>query len=250
MTNDSGAQVVSGIVYVATNRLNGKRYVGQTFQRRNLDSDVLLASRRRRHERQSRTTKRYPFHCALGSVGFGNFIWEVVACSRDTNYISELETTLIREWNTLAGNNGYNGAEIGISNLFSVETRKKMAESALARWRNMSEMDRQQLTTNQTVARESIPGVKERQRRDVLVLHSSAVIAKRSIGIKKALNSYGYRNYKAKETKERWASMKPDVRVRIIAAMRAGRWARYRAPHANQLSFEQALIDATGPVSA
>jgi len=64
---------MASIVYMATNRLNGKRYVGATCKG--------LLARRKEHEygpKAKRTTCRY-FHAAIGKYGAENFDWSVLA---------------------------------------------------------------------------------------------------------------------------------------------------------------------------
>ena len=60
-----------GIIYKATNNINGKVYVGQTI--------FSLDNRRKEHIRLSKANfPRYLFHRALKKYGEENFSWDIL----------------------------------------------------------------------------------------------------------------------------------------------------------------------------
>lgn len=95
------------VVYLATNRLNGKRYVGVTGNG--------LAFRRRQHEQapnNKRTTCRY-FHAAMKKYGPEAFDWVVLAsCGTFEDGLREeirLITEIKPEYNLTIGGQGSKG---------------------------------------------------------------------------------------------------------------------------------------------
>ncbi|MBR5896524.1 MAG: GIY-YIG nuclease family protein [Lachnospiraceae bacterium] len=61
---------MKGIIYKATNRQDGKIYIGQTIQ--------TLEKRIRSHVRDAKKHPEYPFYRALNEVGAEGFDWEVI----------------------------------------------------------------------------------------------------------------------------------------------------------------------------
>jgi group I intron endonuclease len=58
------------LVYQATNRINGKCYIGVTTR--------LLAKRRAQHHVFANRGSRSPFHQAIRKYGKENFAWEII----------------------------------------------------------------------------------------------------------------------------------------------------------------------------
>jgi len=96
-----------GIIYIATNRTNGKQYVGQTVRK--------LARRRTSHECAARhPTGQQVFHRAIAKHGANAFDWEVL-CEAEATELDELEVLAI-EMNSTLVPNGYNVGIGGGSN--------------------------------------------------------------------------------------------------------------------------------------
>lgn len=103
----------TGVIYVVTNVLNGKQYVGQTTQK--------FESRKQKHLFAARTPqhpdKSY-LHHAIAKYGEQNFQWEVL-CEADAAHLDELEELTIEVNDTLrpggynvrAGNSGKTGVK-------------------------------------------------------------------------------------------------------------------------------------------
>ena len=87
---------MNNIIYVATNQLTGKKYVGQTI--------TTLEARAARHLFEANSGSTTKFHQALRQHGFENFIWEEVPCFLGD--LKESENYLIDQYNTING--GYN----------------------------------------------------------------------------------------------------------------------------------------------
>ena len=80
------------IIYVATNKVNGKQYVGQTIN--------MLEKRRVNHLFDSRNGSMYYFHKAIRKYGEDNFVWETVANAGIMCNLNMLEQIYIKLLNT------------------------------------------------------------------------------------------------------------------------------------------------------
>lgn len=87
------------IVYSATNKISGKKYIGITKQ--------SLSNRKKGHRHQVRKNKRHPFYDAWRSYGEEVFDWMVLYESESILDVAEKEKTYIEEYDTIAPN-GYN----------------------------------------------------------------------------------------------------------------------------------------------
>jgi group I intron endonuclease len=108
------------IIYKATNKINGKAYIGYT-KHWPLRKDV--------HESRSRSLKGEYFHNALAKHGTDNFIWEILL----TEATLQDEINLIEEhgtyWETGQGYNLTKGGEGKVGYKTSAETKRKISES-------------------------------------------------------------------------------------------------------------------------
>jgi group I intron endonuclease len=116
---------MAAIVYLATNRVNGKRYVGVTG--RGFDF------RRRQHETapNSKTVTCRYFHAAIKKYGPDAFEWSVLATCETFHSALAEEVRLIAEmkpeYNLTAGGQGATGA------VFSEERRAKISAALLGK---------------------------------------------------------------------------------------------------------------------
>jgi len=86
------------IIYKATNKINGKCYIGQTTGK--------LKNRRKQHLYKSKNMSNFYFHNALRTYGKDSFEWEVL-CECDTkDELNEMEFHYIKQYDTYE--NGYN----------------------------------------------------------------------------------------------------------------------------------------------
>ena len=109
-------QVTKGIIYCATNRANGKKYVGQTTKD--------LGTRKNQHKNRTNNGKS-KFNNAILKYGFDAFDWEVLE-EADISRLSDLEKEYIAQYDSYKS--GYN-TTTGGCDLYemSAESRKKMS---------------------------------------------------------------------------------------------------------------------------
>lgn len=93
------------LIYKATNKINGKIYIGQTVR--------SFIERQTAHKRESfnklHSSYNYPFHRAIRKYGFDNFEWEIIEkCPREL--LNEKEIHYISVFKSYAPKNpnGYN----------------------------------------------------------------------------------------------------------------------------------------------
>lgn len=110
------------IIYKITNTKNNKKYIGQTTQ--NLDA------RKNEHLKRSKTEYNHPLYNDMRSLGYDNFLFEVVDSAKNKKELDEKETYYIKKYNTKFPN-GYNLTEGGNGTVgynHTVENKKKMKE--------------------------------------------------------------------------------------------------------------------------
>lgn len=112
-----------GYIYLITNKVNGKRYVGQT-----VCADI--EARWCHHRRNDNTIGRYLKH-AYTKHGIENFRFQVICVCFDED-ADRFEAEYIKKFNTLVPN-GYNLKEGGRTSKQHPETIRKMSESLKGR---------------------------------------------------------------------------------------------------------------------
>jgi len=90
-----------GCVYIITNLINGKQYVGKTLDFKTRKSNHLS------YARSLKIKKPAPITLAIHKYGEENFKWEIVFESSNEKELFQYEEKLTIELNTLAPN-GYN----------------------------------------------------------------------------------------------------------------------------------------------
>lgn len=109
------------LIYKATNKINGKEYVGQTIR------DLSLRISEHKYSALNRTSN-LPFNNAMAMYGFDNFEFQPIDSANSLVELNKKEEFYINKYNTLYPN-GYN-LDIGGKNKSSSElTRKKQSES-------------------------------------------------------------------------------------------------------------------------
>jgi group I intron endonuclease len=104
-----------GTIYIATNLINNKQYIGQTSR--------SLQERKNNHKSEKTT---FPIHLAIKKYGIENFKW--IPIEYPIEELDEMECFWIQTLNTIRPN-GYNLQYGGQKNrLYSEESKRKMSE--------------------------------------------------------------------------------------------------------------------------
>jgi group I intron endonuclease len=117
-----------GIIYKATNIINGKVYIGKTIK--------TLRKRKSNHKFQSlKGDRRYMFQIALLDEGFENFTWEQIDTAENEADLNAKEELWVAHYKANDPQYGYNGT--GGGNGFKAkhteDTKHKMSEAAKGR---------------------------------------------------------------------------------------------------------------------
>lgn len=117
-----------GVVYCIENIVNNKKYIGQTIQ--------PLETRWKEHWTH---TKHYdfPLYRAMRKYGIKNFTIRIIDEADSENELNSKETYWIHNMNTLCPH-GYNAldGQPGNSKIICKETRDKLAQVLVERWKN------------------------------------------------------------------------------------------------------------------
>lgn len=99
------------IIYKATNKINGKCYIGQTRQ--------SLRERKNKHLTCARKGIDTHFYRAIRKYGADNFDWEIICTVNNKQRLNELETYYITKYDSIK--NGYNMIDGGDNNVMDLE---------------------------------------------------------------------------------------------------------------------------------
>lgn len=102
------------IIYKATNKINGKCYIGQTRH--------SLEHRKTIHLRYAKKGVDTHFYQAIRKYGEENFEWEIICSTNNKKHLNELETFYITKYNSIQ--NGYNMVDGGDNNIMDIESVK------------------------------------------------------------------------------------------------------------------------------
>jgi group I intron endonuclease len=130
-----------GIVYLARNKVNGKGYVGFTFN---------LIRRQEGHKRDTRDGSMLAFHCAIRKHGWDSFEWSVVYEDdedSDREWMGWWERKFIKKLSTKAPN-GYNMTDGGDGGAmeYTDEHREKIAKASREYWSDEKNRKKQSFT--------------------------------------------------------------------------------------------------------
>ena len=87
-----------GIIYSATNKINNKKYIGQT---------TCSLMKRKREHLTSVTQNKTSFQKAINKYGIKNFVWKIIDHAESQEELDEKEIYWIDYYNTF-GHDGYN----------------------------------------------------------------------------------------------------------------------------------------------
>ena len=120
-----------GIIYCATNKINGKKYIGKSKQ--------SLEKRKQRHFQKSKLKdkKNIYFRNAIRKYGINGFSWEIIEECEEEN-LNQKEIIYIFQYHTYINDpkcNGYNmttggeGGNTNYSGVYSKERNTKISEA-------------------------------------------------------------------------------------------------------------------------
>ena len=109
-------------VYIHTNKIDGKMYVGQTCQ-----------NPQKRWAGGSKYKGSTYFYKAIKKYGWDNFEHEIVASNLTSDEANHFEELLISQLDTMNPKYGYNLKSGGENNLLSEETKHKISQAASLR---------------------------------------------------------------------------------------------------------------------
>jgi group I intron endonuclease len=121
-----------GVIYLATNSVNGKVYVGQTRQRFN---DRKIDHRNKAAKHRSRSS----FHAAIRKYGFESFKWEILAHALSREDLDVFERQHIDRLDSMNPCVGYNQREGGGSCVFTAEVKAKIGLASVGRIKSLAE---------------------------------------------------------------------------------------------------------------
>ena len=115
-----------GVVYKATNKINGKAYIGRALD---------FGNRKLAHLRRSQNENdKSPFYCAIRKYEWDAFEWTILYENDDFDTLADMEYALITEYKTHVPD-GYNATyETRGALHFSPEHRAKLSTKAKKRW--------------------------------------------------------------------------------------------------------------------
>jgi group I intron endonuclease len=113
------------IIYCATNKLNGKVYIGKTSK--------SLEKRRKAHETLSNNKPKYYFHRALANEGIEVFEWTVLEEVESEYQLNEAEKYWINYKKSYISDFGYNLTLGGEGQTPNKETREKIRLATLGK---------------------------------------------------------------------------------------------------------------------
>ena len=113
----------SGIIYCAYNKVNGKRYIGQTVQ----------GLKKRKAQHYSHDGCVY-FHRALMKYKEEDWEWTVIEEDLDKDALNEREKYWIQYYNTLNPDKGYNLSSGGFDGVLSTERIKELRDIFVQKW--------------------------------------------------------------------------------------------------------------------
>ena len=112
------------IIYCLTNRLNQKKYIGQTIDFR---------KRMGQHRRGVHPQCRYLFH-AIKKYGWESFDPNIIDSADTKKELDALETQYIKKYDTMNSDLGYNLTTGGEGAVYSEESKKRISDLKLAWW--------------------------------------------------------------------------------------------------------------------
>lgn len=109
------------IVYRATNKINGKSYIGLTTK--------TLEFRRWQHENYAKRGLGYAFHRAIRKYGSDSFLWDILATANTEDELKEIEVSEISKVPSEKLYNMTLGGDGTFGRYASEETKRKISKN-------------------------------------------------------------------------------------------------------------------------
>ncbi|MEQ6355291.1 GIY-YIG nuclease family protein [Lysinibacillus sp. M3] len=142
-TNESRKQSMDycGVIYKATNLINGKIYIGQTIQE--------FRVRKLKHLNDARNNRTSVFHKAIRKYGDNNFNWEIIDYASTIDELDDKEIYWIKYYNSYVNDknaNGYN-MKIGGEGNFGESISKNLTNSKIIKMFELASTGRFSVTS-------------------------------------------------------------------------------------------------------
>ena len=117
------------LIYKATNKINGKGYIGQTVHN--------LNKRKSQHERSHTYGETYALTLAIKKYGTEAFEWEVLDYASDIDELNAKEVYYIKKHKTLTTEWGYNLKGGGGNAFLTEEVKRKIGQAQMGEKNHM-----------------------------------------------------------------------------------------------------------------
>lgn len=218
------------ILYVVTNKVNGKCYVGLTSR--------TLRQRKSEHCARVKEGSPYALHRAIRKYGEGSFVWVAVASCRTFEDACRAEQALITqlnpEYNMTAGGEGVRMKRTGVA---LKKARANMSKVSTLRWVDPSAGERQSLALKASWAdpetrERRVTGIRARQCGKPMPEETKAKLIAANTG-RKASDETRAKLRAAKKGKDASQQRQEDVRGAALEA----------APRLDTEKSKQSLAD-------
>ena len=210
------------IIYEATNKINGKKYIGQT--RRSLEERIKA------HLKHAKSGGNlHYFQKAINKYGIENFEWNIICEAKNLNEANELEIYYIAKFETNDPLKGYNetiGGSGVVGNVLTEEQRKQISDAVKAseKFQNFCKSynateGKSKTMKGREFSEKHRKNLSEAAKNRELSEEGRKKLSKamqNSEDHKKAMQSEEYRKKQADITREKWKD--PEFRRRMINA--------------------------------
>jgi hypothetical protein len=212
---------IFGIIYCATHKGSGRRYVGQTYSKIEKNPKLMLADRRARHWRRANEpippSKKNHFQLALLKYGLDSFEWKILEEATRLDILNARESYYISEFQSSSDLNGFNNRLEGDNRTYAEMVKRKMKKSAGKRWKNMLPEARIALLNKQKKGRDKRPELYEQAAERFRRLHEDREFnEKRLKNFIKAIKSDAHREIVSKNLLEMWKKLSPEDRKKRL----------------------------------
>jgi len=195
-----------GIIYKATNKINQKVYIGQTYSTnkyKGKNSDVLLNSRKQKHYHRAKENNlkniNNHFSNALNIYKEDDFEWDVLICCFNIEELNIKEIFFIKLYNSF--NEGYNSNTGGSNYIVTKEVKEAMSKLAKERMaKRLKDPLQKAKMTNHYYNVLSKPEVRRRN----------------ALSIKRTANTKEQKELKSKLSKAQWAYLDNNSKQKRI----------------------------------